>query len=60
MNHLTLDVQAGGSLVGVAHLSLLQISVQEVLDLLVHLGVQILRLGQNPSVLCGRKYAMKY
>lgn len=50
-DHLTLDVQAGGSLVGVAHLSLLQVLGKNSLDLSDDLLVQLLGLGQNPSVL---------
>lgn len=58
-NDLTLDVQAGSSLVGVAHLSLLQVLGKDSLDLSLHALVQGLGLGQHPSVLCGWKNGIR-
>lgn len=52
-NHLTLDVQAGGSLVGVTHAALLQILSKVALHLSLNRLVQPLVLGQNPSILVG-------
>lgn len=52
-HHLTLDVQAGGTLVGVTHASLLQILSKVALHLSLNRLVQPLVLGQNPSILVG-------
>lgn len=56
-NQLTLDHQTVRSLVGVAHLSLVEVLGKDSLNLSLDRRLQGLSLGQNPSVLVGATVA---